>query len=92
MFSLLSRRELYCTFSREEYVKVIDLLGIHKIHHVVATSDRHHPVAYAAGAEDVHAPMGVLEENPLTPQEYRIFVPRKEYALAQSLLAQTPVR
>ncbi|MDR1157595.1 MAG: hypothetical protein LBK75_04720 [Oscillospiraceae bacterium] len=92
MFSVLNRKELYCTFSREEYVKVRDLLGIHKIHHYVTTDDHHHPVAYAAGAEDVHAPMGAFGENPSVPQEYRIFVPRKEYALAQSLLALTPLR
>ncbi|MDR0381160.1 MAG: hypothetical protein LBH86_04115 [Oscillospiraceae bacterium] len=88
----MNRRELCCTFSREEYVKIRDLLGMHKIHHYVTTSDRGHPVAYAAGAEDVHAPMGALDENPSAPQAYRIFVPRKEYALAQSLLALTPVR
>jgi hypothetical protein len=92
MFSILNRKELYCTFSREEYVKVRDLLGVHKIHHMVTTGDPHHPVAYAAGAEDVHAPMGAFEENLSEPQTYRIFVPRKEYALAQSLLALTPIR
>ena len=83
MLTIFNRRELLITFSTEEQARVRDILAQNGIDYRIKTVN---PSARSAVGASGRSRTGSFGINTNCAYQYSIYVHKKDYALAQSLL------
>ena len=83
MLTIFNRRELLITFSTEEQARVRDILAQNGIDYRIKTVN---PSARSAVGASGRSRTGSFGINMNCAYQYSIYVHKKDYALAQSLL------
>lgn len=80
MLTIFNRKELTITYSMEQQAKIRDLLAVHKIDYRIKVVSRD-------GSSGSRTRAGTLGQSMATIYEYIIFVRRKDYGIAQAIIA-----